>query len=159
MVLGLAGGLPGGWFSLAELGPSLGFDGRRELRGVVEARRIDEGRVRLMLRSEDGESVLATFTERPSDIAALARVGDTLVLQLDAPYPIVDEPTVLRVEPAGEERPDPFDPDVVDLAGPGGPGVSDADSSEAESSGAESSGAEPSEAGPSDGSASSPRSS
>ena len=44
-----------------------------EVEYEVEARRVEDGRVQLMLRSDDDESVLATFTERPDDVAALDR--------------------------------------------------------------------------------------
>lgn len=114
LVLGLAGGLPGGWFALQELGPQLGFDGTSEVQYTVEARRVEDGRVQLMLRSDEDETVLATFTERPDDVAALARVGDAVVLQISEPAPIIDEPHVLRViTQADEERPDPFDPNAA----------------------------------------------
>lgn len=114
LVLGLAGGLPGGWFALQELGPQLGFDGTSEVQYTVEARRVEDGRVQLMLRSDEDETVLATFTERPDDVAALARVGDAVVLQISEPAPIIDEPHVLRViTEADDERPDPFDPNAA----------------------------------------------
>ncbi len=147
MFLGLAGGLPGGWFAYAHLGPELGFDGRSEVSAVVEARRVDADRVQLMLRGEDGASILATFTERPSDVAALARVGDTVVLSLAGEAPIVDEPTIVRVQPAEADedapRPDPFSGEAV-AASPDADGgdIADAEGEDAEGEDAEGEAAE-----------------
>ncbi|MGE0790346.1 MAG: hypothetical protein AB7S26_32015 [Sandaracinaceae bacterium] len=137
LVVGLLAGLAGGWFGYQRFAPQLLGQGV-DVTGVVEARRATDERVQWMLRSPDGETLLATFTERPADVAAIARVGDTVTLHLPEATPFADEPRVVRIVPAEGERPDPFADEVVPE-----PSTETDDADEAEGDPPEGDGAEP----------------
>ena len=104
-LVGLAAGLPGGWFGNAHFAEGLGLDGDEVEAGVLEERREDE-RLVLMLQAED-ETILATFSERPDDVAQLVAPGDTVTLFVRADSPFADDVPILSVrrgERAAEEE-------------------------------------------------------
>ena len=95
ILVGLALGLPGGWYALDGLGPQLGFDGTVVTAEVVSEVQEDE-RVVLMLR--DGtETFFAAFRERHTDVAALVEPGDTISLFLQGDSPIIDDAPIRSV--------------------------------------------------------------
>ncbi|MEQ8459701.1 MAG: hypothetical protein RLO52_28015 [Sandaracinaceae bacterium] len=104
-LVGLAAGLPGGWFGNAHFAEGLGLDGDEIEAVVLEERREDE-RLVLMLQAED-ETILATFSERPDDVAQLVAPGDTVTLFVRADSPFADDVPILSVrrgERAAEEE-------------------------------------------------------
>jgi len=104
-LVGLAAGLPGGWFGNAHFAEGLGLDGDEIEAVVLEERREDE-RLVLMLQAED-ETILATFSERPGDVAQLVAPGDTVTLFVRADSPFADDVPILSVrrgERAAEEE-------------------------------------------------------
>lgn len=104
-LVGLAAGLPGGWFGNAHFAEGLGLDGDEIEAVVLEERREDE-RLVLMLQAED-ETILASFSERPDDVAQLVAPGDTVTLFVRADSPFADDVPILSVrrgERAAEEE-------------------------------------------------------
>lgn len=77
--------------------------------GVVADKRREEDRLLLTLVTADG-SVLATFTQRVSEIDLLVAKGDTVSLSLGGYRPFVEEPEIQRVmkaPPPPEQPPTP----------------------------------------------------
>ena len=104
-LVGLAAGLPGGWFGNAHFAEGLGLDGDEIEAVVLEERREDE-RLVLMLQAED-ETILATFSERPDDVEQLVAPGDTVTLFVRDDSPFADDVPILSVrrgERAAEEE-------------------------------------------------------
>lgn len=100
-LVGLAAGLPGGWFGNVHFAQGLGLDGDEIEARVLEERREDE-RLVLMLQAED-ETILATFSERPDDVAQLVDPGDSVTIFVRADSPFADDVPVLSVR-RGEGR-------------------------------------------------------
>ena len=80
--------------------------------GAIAEKRLEEGRLLLTLVTDDG-AVLATFTQRLSEIDLLVAKGDTVGLSLDGYRPFVEDPEIVRVrkaaadDAAGEQSPAP----------------------------------------------------
>lgn len=74
--------------------------------GAIAEKRLEEDRLLLTLVTEDG-AVLATFTERLSEIDLLVAAGDTVGLSLDGYRPFVDNPEIVRVRKATGEPDSP----------------------------------------------------
>ncbi len=94
--------------------------------GVVEEKRWEEDRLLLTLVTSDG-AVLATFTQRVSEIDLLVVPGDTVSLSLDGYRPFVEDPEIVRVikARAGQEISEP----PAALSPEGGPTLPEADES------------------------------
>ena len=137
-LVGLAAGLPGGWFGNAHFAEGLGLDGDEIEAVVLEERREDE-RLVLMLQAED-ETILATFSERPGDVAQLVAPGDTVTLFVRADSPFADDVPILSVrrgeraaeEEAAAEEAETSEDELAE----------DADGQEADAEGADAEGAE-----------------
>lgn len=68
--------------------------------GTIAEKRLAEDRLLLTLVTGDG-AVLATFTQRISEIDLLVAKGDTVGLSLDGYRPFVEDPQIVRVQKAG----------------------------------------------------------
>ena len=73
---------------------------RRELEGVVRAKRSEPERVLLTIPTADG-TLLATFTENVAEIDLLVVQGDSIALGLAAYEPFVTNPPIARVGTKG----------------------------------------------------------
>ncbi len=105
ILIGLAAAtlMPGFWQTLVPQGWKTA-----PTEGVVEEKGWEEDRLLLTLVTSDG-AVLATFTQRVSEIDLLVVPGDTVSLSLDGYRPFVEDPEIVRVvkAPAGQEVPEP----------------------------------------------------
>jgi hypothetical protein len=99
LVLGLLGGLAGGYFARPSLDRALGLT--NEVEGVVVEERREDERLVLTLRAGE-ETVLASFRERADDVEQLVAPGDFLTVRLGARGVFADEVPIVRLRRAAD---------------------------------------------------------
>jgi hypothetical protein len=99
LVLGLAGGLVGGYFARPWVDRAVGIS--NEIEGVVVEERREDERLVLTLRAGE-ETVLASFRERADDVEQLVAPGDFLTVRLGARGVFADEVPIVRLRRAAD---------------------------------------------------------
>ncbi|GEM_PF-6551278 len=99
LLLGLAGGLVGGYFARPSVDRAIGIS--NEIEGVVVAERREDERLVLTLRAGE-ETVLASFRERADDVEQLVAPGDFLTVRLGSRGVFADEVPIVRLRRAAD---------------------------------------------------------
>lgn len=99
LLLGLAGGLVGGYFARPSVDRAIGIS--NEIEGVVVEERREDERLVLTLRAGE-ETVLASFRERADDVEQLVAPGDFITVRLGARGVFADEVPIVRLRRAAD---------------------------------------------------------
>ncbi|MEM9189356.1 MAG: hypothetical protein AAGF12_09280 [Myxococcota bacterium] len=112
LMLGLGAG--GGWYLQSTYGDML-IHPERDVVTTVEDKVKEEARLVLMARA-GADVVMAVFTENIGDVDALIAVGDSVTFRVLPDQPMLENPSIVRVE-----RPEPEEEESSDGGAETGP--------------------------------------